>query len=554
MMTRARYLRHVVVAGLMVFGFLSWTSVAQAFDPAVNPASDYAGPAAPAACFVDPSATVCVNAAVYQLDRSRAALGEPAYQLPAHFPSLSAAEQAFVLTNLDRVLYGLAPIPGITAQLDGFAAAAAAQDEYPATSGDLEDATDYPSFGQEVANMPFAYEQMMFQDSGNTWQDRQAVLASLPSGEGATAMGAAGAIDTSGAPIFTLMLVQQTSYQPDYTYTWAQAQAAGAGRNTYDPGGPADGYTPGGPDTYRDPSVNPAQDYKGRNKPAACSRDPRGTVCVNSAVYQLDKARAALKEPPYALPANFPRLSAPEQAFILSNLDRILYAQPPMPGLDAELDTDAGDNDVNDDDPYPTGVLANGSSSANFFAGPPNMPYAYLGWMYQDAEEQWGHRQDTLYVFFPGAGPLLMGANAGTDPSGHPAWGELYVQGPTSYQPTYVYTWAQAQADRAGTNDYDPGTPADNYTPKPKPKVKVRIRITSSRVKGSTITVRFTKPSTLAVQCALTHGTARGFSRARYARCSSPKVYRHQRRGQYRFIVRAGSVSASVKLTVRVGR
>jgi hypothetical protein len=53
--------------------------------------------------------------------------------LPSDFSGLSAAEQVFVLINLDRVRYGLRPITGLTADLNAAAATGVRFDQDPVT-------------------------------------------------------------------------------------------------------------------------------------------------------------------------------------------------------------------------------------------------------------------------------------------------------------------------------------------------------------------------------------------------------------------------------------
>ena len=86
---------------------------------------------------------------------------------------------------------------------------------------------------------------------------------------------------------------------------------------------------------------DPAKNIPSGKLPVACKTEPAGKKCVNAGVYYLDKARSRVHLPPYALPADFPSLSPPQQLFILVNLDRVQYGLPPIPGLTVALNHDA---------------------------------------------------------------------------------------------------------------------------------------------------------------------------------------------------------------------
>lgn len=187
------------------------------------------------------TAAGCAQAAIGVLDQARSRLGQPSYSLPSDFPQLTPAEQAFVLTDLDRTLYGLRPIPGLTGELDQAAAAGAALDRdpvFPSTS-----VTEMTSnWAGAYRDLPLAYEAWMYDDgpggvnldctalnTSGCWGHRHNVLWSF-SGSGPLAMGAAAVTDSRGMRSYAMLIVQgDGAYRPDYTYTWSQAQAAGAG-------------------------------------------------------------------------------------------------------------------------------------------------------------------------------------------------------------------------------------------------------------------------------------------------------------------------------------
>ncbi|MGH2870420.1 MAG: hypothetical protein ACRDNK_22985 [Solirubrobacteraceae bacterium] len=248
----------------------SWVGVAQADGPAgPDPSSNFTVGALPAACNV-PASAACVAAAVTYLDAARANLGQPPYLLPANFTTLAPEQQGFVLANLDRVLYGLAPVPGITAALSQDAAVGVQHDTDPHPS-DANFNYYTSNWAGGFFNLPLAYEAWMYDDgpgsgnldctSNNTagcWGHRHDILWGF-GGTNPLAMGAAAGIDPSGLTGYAMLLGEGgPGYQPAYTYTWSQAVAAGAngGVSGAPPAGPGTG--PGGPAPTPTPVTTPA--------------------------------------------------------------------------------------------------------------------------------------------------------------------------------------------------------------------------------------------------------------------------------------------------------
>ncbi len=232
-------------------------------------------------------------------------------------------------------------------------------------------------------------------------------------------------------------------------------------------GAPAAGATP-------DPNRNPAHNFDYRDLPAACDNQPTGKACINVSVYWLDQARASLGLGPYLLPADFVSLTPAEQAFVLTDLDRTLYGRPPIGGLTSALNADAARGVQADDDPSPSDPNVGGAS--NWAGAFPNMPLAYLEWVYNDGPNSgnldctatnmsgcWGHRLTVLGDYGPG--PMGMGAAAGTDPENQAGYAMLVVTG-DMYSPVYTYTWEQARAAGAGTNNYNPGSSGNHWNGK----------------------------------------------------------------------------------------
>lgn len=223
---------------------------------------------------------------------------------------------------------------------------------------------------------------------------------------------------------------------------------------------------------------DPTSNHPPGTLPTACESAPTGTACVNAGIYYLDQARAALDQPAYKLPADFPSLTPAEQTFILTDLDRVLYGLPPVPGLTAALNTDAATSGVAaNGDPAPSDVNELNGWTGNWAGGYDNVVLAYQGWMYDDGPgspnlactsqnpvDCWGHRHDILWKFASGD-VLAMGAASGEGPTGSTSYAMVLVGGypagggDPGYQPSYTYTWSRAVADGAGTHTYDPGVP-----------------------------------------------------------------------------------------------
>jgi hypothetical protein len=234
--------RSLRVAALIVLVTLAVAAHALANSAGTDPGSNHPAPRMPGSCASAPTGADCINASVAVLNQARASLGQPAYAIPSDFVSLTPAEQGFVLANLDRILYGLAPVTGLTAALDNDAAGGAHDDADPQPT-----ASDYLAWTANWAggfsNMPLAYEAWMYDDgpgsgnldcsSSNTagcWGHRHDVLYKFDRAGGALAMGVAQGTDSSGEPGYAMLLFQgDDTYRPFYAYTWAQAVAAGAG-------------------------------------------------------------------------------------------------------------------------------------------------------------------------------------------------------------------------------------------------------------------------------------------------------------------------------------
>lgn len=237
---------------LSIAGVLALIAVASAAAgwAGTDPTKNYPIGNVPTACLKAATGKTCINAGVYYLDKARAKAGIPPYKLPADFPALTPAEQMFILTNLDRVQYGLPPITGLTAALGQDAllrGVDAGTDPSPSTTAGVK--AWNANWAAGWYNAPMAYEGWMWNDgvgSGNIdctsanksgcWGHRHNILWKFGSGS-VLAMGAAAGFGPSRVRGYAMILVSGgASYKPKYFYTWSQAVADGAGTNVYKPG------------------------------------------------------------------------------------------------------------------------------------------------------------------------------------------------------------------------------------------------------------------------------------------------------------------------------
>ncbi len=219
--------------------------------------------------------------------------------------------------------------------------------------------------------------------------------------------------------------------------------------------------------------------------PPVCTTKPTGLACEQDAIYQLDVARRDLGIPAYRLPEGFPAYPPIEQTFILSNLDRALYGEPLLAGVNDTLDawSAAVAPWAPGTDPYPESSYVDGvqwyAYGGNAAAGFPNALFAYGAWMYDDgwggtnidcpspgAPGCWVHRDNVLgnyRVCVNGAddgfctggfwaylADLSYGAAHGTTSSGQTADDQLFVGSPAALSD--LYTWGEAVAAGAGTH------------------------------------------------------------------------------------------------------
>lgn len=122
----------------------------------------------PAGCFNNPkAAAACDNAVVYYLDQARAKIGLGPYELPANFTGLAPERQLLILTNLDRLAYGIPPVVGLAPALNAHASEGVALEADPV---DPELVAYFANWAGGVENALFGYYDWMYDDghgSGN---------------------------------------------------------------------------------------------------------------------------------------------------------------------------------------------------------------------------------------------------------------------------------------------------------------------------------------------------------------------------------------------------
>jgi hypothetical protein len=228
------------------FGVLALVPAGASAD-APNPPENMPLGALPPECAQAPRDPACENAIIQELDGARAITGLGPYLLPADFSALAPDRQLLILTDLDRLAYGLTPVPGLDAELGSSAAEGVEGDFDPLPSAELSPGGAVESYASNWAggfgNVLEAYYEWMYDDgypsanrdctspgASGCWGHRLNVLGSFPAqSEGSLSLGASAGIDTGGQPSYTL-LITLTPQAGSYYYTWAEAQAEGAGR------------------------------------------------------------------------------------------------------------------------------------------------------------------------------------------------------------------------------------------------------------------------------------------------------------------------------------
>ncbi len=194
--------------------------------------------------------------------------------------------------------------------------------------------------------------------------------------------------------------------------------------------------------------------------------------CAGYVLQALDAARRAEKVAPMVLPSNWSRLTAPEQLFVLADLERVARGLPPYLGLNRALDREAQRAARLDEDPTLAAGFAAGTDASGVYGlggawstGFSTLVADYF-WMYSDgwggsrattsnlactsagAPGCWAHRDELLGYdprFNPGVGlgcrTCEMGAGFAIV-GGHASLTDL-VELPAGKPPAMTFTWAR---------------------------------------------------------------------------------------------------------------
>jgi hypothetical protein len=211
-------------------------SAMAAWPKGSDPSSNYA-PHIPASCASAPTGTSCLKGGLSYLDKARGHLHQATYKLPSDFLKLPADKQVFILTNLDRGLYKLSPIAGVTNELN--------QDAWAGVHSDADPFSNDPHFQYFTSNWAYGYPNVLFaygswmyddgpgsptidcrppQKISGCWGHRHDILWELPKqyASGPTAMGAAAGKDHHGVRSYAMLLGRgDGGYKPTYLFKWS---------------------------------------------------------------------------------------------------------------------------------------------------------------------------------------------------------------------------------------------------------------------------------------------------------------------------------------------
>jgi hypothetical protein len=221
-------------------------SMSSGHAAALNPRANLPLPTPPSTCVAAPDGAACEDVIISDLNSARLQLGLGIYNLPLAFTTLSGERQIFILTNLDRIAYGLAPITGLSPFLHGVAARGVHDNTDPTPRGALKAISQ--SWGSNWAgafpNALIAYYAWMYADGFagertsnldcnhphalGCWGHRDNILAHYPQGI-LLSMGAAINPNPAGVLGYATIIVataKSAAAQLTYSYTWAQEQAS----------------------------------------------------------------------------------------------------------------------------------------------------------------------------------------------------------------------------------------------------------------------------------------------------------------------------------------
>jgi ribosomal protein L24E len=209
---------------------------------------------------------------------------------------------------------------------------------------------------------------------------------------------------------------------------------------------------PGNPPANIAPSPNFLSDCSG-----VTYDDSSG--CVTAVLAAIANGRTAESLPAMVLPTDWTQLTAAEQLYVATDLERTVRGMPPLAGMATALDAAALAGAQQSDDPSPPGGFPWTQWGSNWAGAVGNPLEAMYFWMYDDGPGSsnvdcqkagdpgcWGHRDNVLLNL--ACQPCDMGT--GFDPTGYqgtPSWAELLVD--TSGAPQLDFAWSDVLTSHA---------------------------------------------------------------------------------------------------------
>jgi hypothetical protein len=183
-------------------------------------------------------------------------------------------------------------------------------------------------------------------------------------------------------------------------------------------------------------------------------------VCLDESVALLNSGRRSEHLGPLVLPANWRRLTVPQQMFVMTDLERTARGLPPDSGLARDWDAAATAGAAAGTDPTTAGSGAHGFESI-WAGGMPNPIIAMLGLIYNDAFYRdgasqnidctqtnktgcWGHRGAELHDTSQFSCETLCAMGAGYSPKafdGHESYAEVFGAYGGDNQDPLTFLW-----------------------------------------------------------------------------------------------------------------
>jgi hypothetical protein len=237
-------------------------------------------------------------------------------------------------------------------------------------------------------------------------------------------------------------------------------------------------------------SVRPTPNYSSSCAPIG---EDSSTTCIRLTLAAIDAARASEGLGPILLPADFARLTVPEQLFVVLDRERVDRGLAPFAGLSAALDANARSGAAAANLPPPPG-RAYTSVDTEWIGAVDNGLDADYQWLYDDGPNSgvpgcsssktsgcWADREIVLQRF--GRGPLVMGAaylpNGDTSPGDRGGSSLAATLAADAHPAPSVYTWRDALAAAKGgtlrplrslpASVSNAGVPDPSHNVQPKP-------------------------------------------------------------------------------------